>query len=125
MKFFIIGCGGFIGALMRYSLSTWVNRTASGSFPYGTLVVNALGCMIIGCLMTLIEEGQPFSENLRLLLLVGLLGSFTTFSTFGWETFALFDKGELRFGAYNMVFNMALGLAALVLGRLSIRLIIA
>jgi CrcB protein len=117
--------GGFFGALARYGLSALVHRYAPQSFPFGTLVVNVLGCLIIGVLMALIEQRQWFAPNLRLFLLVGLLGSFTTFSTLGYETFALLEQGALRLGLYNVAMNLTLGLGAVVSGRYAVKLLLA
>ncbi len=125
LKLLVIGLGGFVGAIARYGLSGLVHRFTNVAFPVGTLAVNAFGCLVIGALMVLVEDKQPFSPNMRLFLLIGLLGSFTTFSTLGYETFAFLKDGDLKFGTLNMALNVILGLGCVVLGRISTKLILA
>lgn len=97
----VIGSGGFLGALARYGLSGFVQRQVPlTTFPYGTLVVNSLGCLLIGVVAGLAESRGLFGPNLRAFALIGVLGGFTTFSTFGYETFAMIrDAGHLRAAA--------------------------
>ena len=86
----IVGLGGFAGSILRYLVSGWVQRLAdSALFPYGTLSVNVLGCLAIGLLGGWADNAELFSPSTRLFLLIGVLGGFTTFSTFGYETMAL------------------------------------
>ena len=113
----LVGIGGFVGAVARYVVSGAVQQHADGTFPAGTLAVNVLGCGAIGGLMALVEEGGALSPDLRLLLLVGLLGSFTTFSTFGHETLALLREGDLPLSVANVGGNVVLGLLAVFAGR--------
>ncbi|MDT8320488.1 MAG: fluoride efflux transporter CrcB [Xanthomonadales bacterium] len=110
---FIVGAGGFLGALARYGLSGWVHRQLPlATFPYGTLAVNLLGCLLIGVIAGLAESRQMFSPEFRVFALIGVLGGFTTFSTFGFETFALMRDGDhLRAGAsvgLHLVFGLTL-----------------
>ncbi len=117
-KTFLIGSGGFIGALMRYWISSWAQGlTQSASFPYGTLTVNVLGCLLVGILAQLAENYGLFTSGMRELVFIGFLGSFTTFSTFSNETYRLFNGGEGLIAAANLMGNLGLGLAALWLGR--------
>ena len=121
VKLLVIGCGGFIGAIARYGLSGWVSRCAKDFFPAGTLVVNVLGCFAIGLLMCLVKEKELLSPHARLFLMAGFLGSFTTFSTFGYETFDLLRAGNYHLAILNSVANVLLGLGAVSLGWLSAR----
>ncbi len=91
-----IGCGGAAGALFRYTLAGWCQRLSGGVFPVGTLAVNVLGCLLIGFVGAFLAGPLLVREEHRLGLLVGLLGGFTTFSTFGWETFALLNERAAR-----------------------------
>ncbi len=116
IKILIVGLGGFAGAVARYTLSDWVQRLAKGDFPFGTLIVNVLGCFLIGILMGWVQARQDLSHHLRLLLTTGVLGSFTTFSTFGYETLALLEKGDLKLGLANIAANLALGILSVWLG---------
>jgi len=91
----LVGLGGFAGAVARYSLGGWIlHRTLSASFPWSTFTVNVAGCLIMGLLSGLIERLDWFTPSMRLLLLTGLLGGFTTFSAFGLETVHLLRRGE-------------------------------
>ncbi|NNM54598.1 MAG: fluoride efflux transporter CrcB [Spirochaetales bacterium] len=102
--------GGAVGSLARYLLSRWVNVTTGSSFPWGTLVVNLLGALIIGFLTGLFER-WVISPQVRLLIFVGFLGGFTTFSTFGLETFNLFKQSEFLLAFSNFALTNVLGLA--------------
>jgi len=119
-----VGCGGALGALARYGLAGLVHRFYGGFLPVGTLVVNVLGCLLIGAAAALVEDRGLFSPELRLFLLVGFLGSFTTFSTFGHETVALLREGSFLAAAGNASLQLLLGLAAVVAGRGLIHLLL-
>ncbi|MDP6955186.1 MAG: fluoride efflux transporter CrcB [Planctomycetota bacterium] len=116
-KLLVIGCGGFLGAILRYGLSLAAHRRFPGSFAIGTLAVNVLGCLAIGALLASVIERDALSHNARLFWGVGLLGSFTTFSTFGFETFEWLEKGQPRAALLNVTLNVLLGLAAVWVGR--------
>ncbi len=116
-KIFIIGLGGFLGAVLRYLIGGWVQGfSGSGSFPYGTLSVNLIGCLLIGLLSQLVETEQFFTPETRLFLLIGLLGAFTTFSTFGNETINLFRDGQAFLSLINIGAHIFLGLTAVWVG---------
>src|SRR5262245_15082063 len=89
-KIFLVGMGSLIGGVLRYGLSTWIHQMpAKPLFPYGTLAVNVLGCLLIGFLAGLAESRSAFTSEARLFIFVGILGGFTTFSAFALETFTL------------------------------------
>ncbi len=111
-----VGLGGFVGALLRYWLTGVAQRWAGDSFPLGTLSVNVLGCMVLGALMCLVEYRAWFGPNVRVFLTVGILGSLTTFSTFGYETFALVRDGQLLAALGNVAANVGFGFAAVTFG---------
>ncbi|PKN92441.1 MAG: fluoride efflux transporter CrcB [Chloroflexi bacterium HGW-Chloroflexi-6] len=118
-KFFIIGLGGGLGAILRYILSGLVqNWSKSISFPYGTLAVNLLGCLLIGLLTGLAETRGLFSPEARLFIFVGLLGGFTTFSTFGNETFNLILSRESFLAVLNLATHIVLGIGMVWAGRI-------
>ena len=113
----IIGMGGFVGAVSRYLLSGWVHQWLGGSsFPYGTLAVNVLGCLLIGFLGGLVESRQLLNPEARLFLFLGVLASFTTFSTFGFETIALLRDAQLFAAFGNVAAQLFLGLTAVWAG---------
>jgi CrcB protein len=114
----IIGIGGFIGAIFRYLISGVVQDfSKSIHFPYGTMSVNLLGCFIIGLLIHLVEYRGMFSPEVRLFVFLGLLGSFTTFSTFALETNSLLNDVQWLQGFTNILVTNVLGLAMVFAGR--------
>lgn len=109
-----VGLGGFVGAVLRYGLGSWVQRLLPHAlFPYGTLAVNVLGCLLIGFLAA---WRQPLEPGLRLFLMVGLLGGFTTFSTFALETLTLTQQQQPALAFINVVGKVVLGLGAAWVG---------
>ena len=119
-KILIIGIGGFIGAILRYLAGGYVQQlTRSAGFPYGTLFVNICGCFIIGMLFYLSDTHSVFSSQTRSLIFIGILGSFTTFSTFGNETMNLFSNSEHLLASVNIAAHLFLCLGAVWLGRIS------
>ncbi|NCC52528.1 MAG: fluoride efflux transporter CrcB [Spartobacteria bacterium] len=117
LRLMTVGVGGFAGAICRYLLSTWVQR-ASGwnTFPLGTVVVNLLGCLLIGLLGGLVITKELFSPAARLFLLTGLLGGFTTFSTFGYETLMLLRDANYGAACMNVGIQLVAGLIAVFFG---------
>jgi CrcB protein len=114
----LIGLGGFMGALLRYSVTGWVqNWSKSFNFPYGTLFVNLLGCLLIGALSQIAEVRGVISPEARSFIFIGLLGAFTTFSTFGYDTVNLFQEGKDLLSLINIGLHLVLGLSAVWLGR--------
>ncbi|MBU0993294.1 MAG: fluoride efflux transporter CrcB [Proteobacteria bacterium] len=116
-----VGLGGFGGAISRYLISGLVqNLTKSVSFPHGTLSVNMIGCYLIGLLSYLVESQAGITAEMRLLLMVGFLGSFTTYSTFSNETMNLIQDQRLVLALINILIHIILGLAAVLLGRFTV-----
>ena len=109
-KLFLIGLAGFVGTLARYGLSGVAAKRYGATFPLGTLAVNLIGCFLVGLLFYLMQERFVVSQNLRTIILVGLLGGFTTFSSFGLQTFTLLQDGEFGFAALNLGVSNVLGL---------------
>jgi fluoride exporter len=115
-RYTLVMAGGAVGSLARYLLQGWGQRAANGSFPLGTLIVNVLGCFIIGALNALFTGPYPIRADYRVGVLVGVLGGFTTFSSFGWETFALANEGQSVGAIMNLLLSVALGMAAVWMG---------
>jgi CrcB protein len=111
-KLLAIAGAGAAGALLRFGLSNGVYRVLGREFPFGTMVVNVLGSLLIGYFFVLFLERTIVSEALRSAILIGLLGSFTTFSTFSLETLNLFNEGAYVKAVMNVVLSVALCLAA-------------
>ena len=115
----LIGMGGFMGALLRYGVSGFIqNWSKSIQFPYGTLVVNLLGCLLIGALSQVAETRGVISSEARSFIFIGLLGAFTTFSAFGNDTVSLFREGENFLSFINIGLHLVLGLSAVWLGQI-------
>jgi CrcB protein len=115
VKFLLIMLGGGVGSLARYLASTAISTRFASLFPLGTMIVNISGSFLIGLLMTMLSERLPH-PYWRLLLVVGFLGGYTTFSSFEWETFSAVRSGGLWIGIINVVGSVTLGYAAVWLG---------
>ena len=117
MKSYLVAfLGGGIGASARYWLSGAVYRLLSPDFPYGNLVVNVLGCFLIGFVMALFDDRFVVAPSLRIFLTIGILGGFTTFSSFSYETISLLRDRELFLGIVNVIATVFLCLAATYAG---------
>jgi fluoride exporter len=119
----LVAFGGAGGAVSRYLLSTAVLRMSGGNFPYGTLAVNLLGAFAIGILVEAAAHVSMISPQVRLLVGVGFLGAFTTFSTLTLETVALANTHQYGYAVLNVFGSIAAGLAATVLGIVLTRLV--
>lgn len=116
-KLLLVGAGGFIGAILRFVLSTRVHMGVGGAFPLGTLCVNVIGCLLIGVASGLLSSrGSPGS--IYLLLVTGILGGFTTFSAFGLETLTLLNSNRPVLAMAYVSASLFLGVAAVALGRM-------
>jgi len=123
MKLAMIAAGGAVGALSRYTVAWWGQKAAPGVFPLGTLIVNLAGCFLIGFLYVVLTQYVLLREEYRVGLLVGFLGAFTTFSTFGYETFTLLNDGQKGLALANVLVSNLAGLALVWAGyRLAERL---
>ena len=116
MKWLVLFAGGGVGAALRYALGLWVDERTGPGFPWGTFAVNVTGCLAIGVIATLADEHAWISPTGRLLLVTGLLGGFTTFSTFGMETWQLVEDGAGWLALANAGGSVVAGVAAVVLG---------
>ena len=113
-----VGIGGFCGAILRYLISGWVQSLSrSIDFPYGTLAVNVLGCLVIGLFSQLAASRGSFGPDSRALIFIGILGAFTTFSTFSNETMNLIVDGNHMMALANIGLQLSLCLGAAWLGQ--------
>lgn len=121
-----IAIGGAAGALLRYSVSGVTYKYFDGSLPWGTLAVNLIGCFAIGFLWQIFEVVGSSPQS-RAFIFIGILGSFTTFSTFGLESFNLLRDGQVGYALFNIILSNALGLglvfAGFILSRYMLNLI--
>jgi CrcB protein len=120
-RFLLICLGGAVGTGARYLLSGWVLTTTGSTFPWGTLAVNVVGSFLIGIIMHLAMVTQAIPPTARIVLTTGIMGGFTTYSTFNYETLQFFQSGAVGRGIANiglMIFScLAAGLAGLMLAR--------
>jgi CrcB protein len=116
MRYLLVAIGGGAGALARYVAASAVMTRFGGKFPLGTFLINVTGSFLIGFLMTRLTERFDIDPRWRLLLVVGFLGGYTTFSSFEWETFTAVRDGARWMGAVNVAASVALGYAAVWLG---------
>ncbi len=114
----IIGIGGFLGAIARYGVALWIGQRWGSNFPLGTFVINVSGSFLIGLLMALFTDRFLVNPQWRLLLVVGFLGAYTTFSTFEYETGALLKDGEWLMAMLNITLSVVVGFVALKLGEI-------
>lgn len=117
MKFLWIGFGGFLGSISRFTMAHYIHRIAGNApFPLGTFGVNILGCFLIGFLSEFFEGRFLVQPELRLFLIIGVLGGFTTFSSFSYETISLLREGNMVYAGLNIVGSVILCLLATWLG---------
>ncbi|MFA0821325.1 MAG: fluoride efflux transporter CrcB [Methanomethylovorans sp.] len=112
----LIGIGGFIGAILRYTIGGWVQNSFS-NFPFGTLTVNIIGSFFLGLIMYLSEYQGVFSDQTRMFLTIGMIGAFTTLSTFSYESFRLLERSEFTLLTINLTATVLLSMFAVYIGK--------
>jgi len=115
-RLLFVGLAGLAGTLCRYGLSGFVARRFGETFPTGTLLVNVIGCFVAGFLLYTLNERFLISEVVRTALMIGFLGGFTTFSSFGVQTFTLMRDGETFFAVMNVLLSNVIGIASVWVG---------
>lgn len=117
LPYLLVGIGGFLGANARFVIARWTGDVVETQFPLGTFIINVSGSFLLGVVGTLVAEKLvPNSDEVRLALGVGFLGAYTTFSTFEFETHALFDDGSWLTATTNIVGSLFIGLLAVRAG---------
>ena len=116
VKWVALIAGGGLGAVFRYAVTAWIGQRMPSVFPWGTLGVNLIGCLFIGVVATLLDEGEFANPTLRVFAITGLLGAFTTFSTVGLESLRLLESGRLALVFANTVGSLTLGILAVAAG---------
>ena len=116
MQLVLVGLGGFAGAVLRWFVDGWISERNPTAFPLGTLVINLTGSFVLGVLFAWVIERNVLPPDVRLPLMVGFLGAYTTFSTFMLESWRLIEEGAYALAAANLVGSVALGLVAVVAG---------
>ncbi len=115
LQLLLVGCGGFVGAAARHAVGLWLLAPLAHRFPGPTLAANVSGCLLVGVLTALVDR-QSLGGDARLLLIVGVLGGYTTFSAFGLETLLMVRRGDTSLAAAYVVGSVLLGLFAVWLG---------
>ena len=115
-KVVLVGCAGLLGTLARYFISGWADERWGPTFPVGTLMVNLAGCLLIGFLFHSFQDRYLVDPAVRSAILVGFLGGFTTFSSYGLQTFNLARDGEFVMAGLNIVVSNAAGLVCVWAG---------
>jgi CrcB protein len=113
----LVGIGGFIGAILRYILGGWIQNSFV-NLPVGTLVINVTGSFFLGLIMYLSEYQGLFGEETRIFLTIGVLGAYTTLSTFGYESFRLLDDSKIMLMTINLVATVLFSMLAVYLGKI-------
>ena len=116
MRVLLVALGGALGSVARYTLGGFVHRYTPPTFPYGTFVVNVTGCLAFGLVAGLVEERSVFGPTARTFLLIGVLGGFTTFSSYTFETFGLLRDVEIGRAIVNAAGQVMAGVLALWIG---------
>ncbi len=119
----IVGSGGFIGSVMRFLVQVLVEKGATSTFPWGTLIANIAGSFVIGIVFALAEKGNLMSTELRLFFAVGICGGFTTFSSFAYNNFTLLKENSFGQLLWNVGGNLFLGILAVYIGILVVKAI--
>jgi fluoride exporter len=122
-KMLLVGAGGFLGTVLRYAVGGWAARWKAGwTFPIETLLINVTGCVVIGLLAGLSESRGLFTGSTRAFLFIGVLGGYTTFSTFGYETFQLVRGAQWPAAAASVGLHIGLGIGGVWAGHALSRL---
>ena len=111
-KIIFLLIAGALGTLFRYLLTTYIQKLSGSDFPIGTMTVNVIGCFVVGLLWALLEGKISFSEEMRLVLFVGFMGAFTTFSTFIFESNMLIKNSQYLYAFGNIILQNIVGIAA-------------
>src|SRR5258708_12010566 len=117
-KYLLVGAGGFLGAIARYWLGSFIGSRMGLRFPYGTVVINISGSFLIGLIVTLIAHRAHWNANWSYLIPIGFIGAYTTFSTFELETFRSVGQGEVFLAFLNVILSVVVGYVAVWLGLL-------
>lgn len=122
LKYLLIGTGGFLGSVLRYWTSVNAYKVFGEKFPFGTFAVNVIGCLLIGFIAEVSENRFLVSPEIRIFLMIGFLGGYTTFSTFGYETFVLLQDKDYLTAFANIFLSVIVCLASVWIGTIIAKL---
>lgn len=123
LKYLMVGIGGFLGAIARFWLGSYIGERMGSRFPYGTFVINITGSFLIGLILTVLTDKTHLNPNWRYLVPVGFIGAYTTFSTFEYETLVRIQDGQLLTGSLNILLSVLLGFLAVWIGTMAGRVV--
>ena len=119
----MVGIGGFLGAIARFWLGSYIGERMGSRFPYGTFVINITGSFLIGLILTVLTDKTHLNPNWRYLVPLGFIGAYTTFSTFEYETLVRIQDGQLLTGSLNILLSVLLGFLAVWIGTMAGRVV--
>lgn len=122
-KYLIVAFGGAIGSVLRFWAGTYVSSRMGSRFPYGTFVINITASFLIGLVMTVLAERAHWSPNWRYLIVIGFLGGYSTFSSFEYETFRVFQDGEFLIASMNVALSVIVGFVSVWVGVMAGRMV--
>jgi len=121
LKYLMVGIGGFVGAIARFWLGSYIGGKMGTRFPYGTFVINISGSFLIGFILAVLTAKAHLSPNWRYLIPVGFIGAYTTFSTFEFETLRTIQDGQFLIASLNVVLSVMIGFIAVWVGAIAAR----
>ncbi len=119
MKYLMVGIGGAFGSVLRFWMGSYIGGRFGSRFPYGTFVINISGSFLIGLVIAIVAEKTQWSDNWRYLIPIGFIGGYTTFSAFEYETFRLFQDGQMLTAALNVALSVGVGFAGVWAGAIA------
>ncbi len=119
MKYLMVGIGGALGSVLRFWVGSYIGSRFGSRFPYGTFVVNISGAFLIGMILTLLAEKVEWNANWLYLIPIGFIGGYTTFSTFEYETFRLFQDGQILTAGLNVALSVIVGFVGVWAGAIA------
>jgi CrcB protein len=123
LKYLMVGIGGFLGSVLRFWLGSFIGERLGARFPYGTFVINVTGSFLVGMVLTVLATKAHWNPNWRYLIPIGFLGGYTTFSAFEYETFRLFQEGQLPSAMLNITLSVVVGFVGVWVGTVAGKII--